>query len=89
MSAPTAYYFRNLTMPLVTAREAVKAVRTLLRILVIVPVLWQVTGYAGYAPGHWRDIPGLFLARVIQELAQTVGSFKGLNLLIRVEGWHR
>jgi hypothetical protein len=89
MSAPTTFYFRHLSMPLIALREILRAAKTLLGILLVVPVLLQSVRYSTYTPGRWRNVPGLFIAQVIQSLAQTVGSCKGLGRLIQVEGWRR
>jgi glycosyltransferase involved in cell wall biosynthesis len=86
MSAPAAFYFGRLSRLAVILREVLKAARTVFRTTTVLPVLIQAVRYARYTPDHWRDVPGLFFAKVVQDWAQMVGSFKGAMAILSISG---
>jgi glycosyltransferase involved in cell wall biosynthesis len=77
-SAPHAYYLRQMPLALIWLRELLKATRTVLRYLFVLPAIWRAARLTKFAPAGWRDFPGLFLVGVVQDLALIVGNFKGL-----------
>jgi glycosyltransferase involved in cell wall biosynthesis len=85
MSSPHAYFFRRLSIPLIAGREILKALKNMgLRVLLI-PHLWRDFQRSQALSGQWRNIPDLFVAGTIDDLAMIVGNFKGLIRLVRLE----
>ena len=82
-SAPYAYYFRRLTFSVIIARELLKAGRTILRSVLVVPILWQAYHLAAYSSGQLGDIPGLLWCALVQNTATVIGNFRGLANLLR------
>ena len=79
------YYFRHFAIPRIALREAVKTFRTLLLNLTLLPRLWRAYRRARYV-GGWRKVPAQALAAAVDDLAQTVGTYRALRELVRVEG---
>jgi glycosyltransferase involved in cell wall biosynthesis len=77
-SAPHAYYLRHTPLAVIWLRELLKAFRTVLRYLFLLPAIWRAGRLAKFAPGGWHDVPGLVLGGVVQDLALIVGNFRGL-----------
>jgi glycosyltransferase involved in cell wall biosynthesis len=86
MFPPNFFYFRNTSIPRIALRETLKLGRTALVNLLVVPRLWSAARYARYA-GGWRALPGQALAALLDDVAQTLGSWRALRELARVEGW--
>lgn len=86
MFPPTFFYFRNKTLSGIAARELAKACRTLLVNLLVVPRLWIARRYARHV-GGWRKVPGQAFAAALDGAAQTLGTWRALRELARVEGW--
>jgi glycosyltransferase involved in cell wall biosynthesis len=85
-SAPYAYYFRRLTFSVIIARELLKAGRTILRSVLVVPILWQAYHLAAYSSGQLRAIPGLMWCALVQDAATIIGNFRGVANLMRFAG---
>lgn len=77
-AAPHVYYFRKMPMALVLPREMLKATRTLLKYLLVVPAVWQAVRISRHAPNGMRDALGLFVAGLVRDLAISVGNFQGV-----------
>lgn len=86
-SAPHAYYFRSMSVPLIALRELLKATRTVLLDLLVVPVLWHGFRCARYVKHPWRDYASLLWVRLVHDAAITLGSLGGLRRLAQVEGF--
>ena len=85
-SAPYAYYFRGLSIPHIIIRELLKATRTVLLNIFILPKLWRVLRQSRYSINKWRDIPGLLWVSIVQDAAIISGNIKGLFQLINIKG---
>lgn len=84
-SSPFAYYLRHMPLWKVAAREGLKAARTVLTYLLIVPALWRAGRVAACTPTGLRSLPAMLAAGFVTDLATLVGNFKGLQRLIRAE----
>jgi glycosyltransferase involved in cell wall biosynthesis len=82
-SAPFTYYIGKKPVAFIVIREALKAGRTLLRYLLVLPALWRVARLSSYTPNRWRDAPGLILVALVQDWATVVGNLQGVVRLIR------
>lgn len=85
-SAPYAYYFHGLPVPLIALREMLKAARCVFLDLLLLPALWRSYRCSRYTPRGWRSIPSLFVVGLVHDAAIIVGNFKGLWRLLRAEG---
>lgn len=81
-SALTYYYFKNKNVLLILIREILKAVRTFLKILLVFPKLLEAINLSKYSTNKYNDIFKLYLASVVEEVALTVGNFKGFRMLV-------
>jgi glycosyltransferase involved in cell wall biosynthesis len=89
-SSPHAYYFRRLAAPVVFARETLKAGRSVLRFVLVVPALTRAARISKHTPNGLRDIPRLLLAMAVSDAATIVGNFKGWLRVVQAEGlWSR
>ena len=86
MFPPNFFYFRGASLPRITLRELAKLGRTLLVNLLVLPRLWLAAAYAQQA-GGWRALPGQAWAAAVDDVAQTLGTWRALRELVRVEGW--
>jgi glycosyltransferase involved in cell wall biosynthesis len=85
-SAPHVYYFRNMPVAMILPREMLKALRTLLKYMLIVPAIWQAVRLSRYAPNGLRDAASLLLAGLVRDFAMRVGNFKGVLRVILARG---
>jgi glycosyltransferase involved in cell wall biosynthesis len=85
-SSPYALYFRRLSMPWIALREVMKAARTVLRIVLVLPILKRALRCSRFTPHGWHSLPGLLYVSLVQDLAHLVGNFRGLIQVVRVEG---
>ena len=81
-SAPYSYYIGKKSLPVILIREILKAGRTFLKYLLILPVLLRAVRLSRYV-GHWRDVPVIFFVSLIQDVAMTVGNAKGFIRLFQ------
>lgn len=88
-SAPYAHYFRNMPVPWIAARESVKAMRTVVLDVLVLPLLWRALRCARYTERPWHSLPGLLGVGLVQDAALIVGNFRGLMRLVRTEGLFR
>lgn len=84
-SSPFAYYLRHMPLWKVVAREALKAVRTVMAYLLIVPALWRAGRVARCTPAGWRELPNMFAAGFVADFATLTGNIKGLQRLVRTQ----
>jgi len=82
-SAPTAYYFGKRSLPIILAREILKAGRGALRNLLIFPALIRAIRLSAYTDRGWPNAPELFFAGVVQDAATSVGNFRGFKILVQ------
>jgi hypothetical protein len=75
-----------MSLPRITLRELAKLGRMLLVNLLVLPRLWFALAYAHHA-GGWRALPGQAFAAAVDDVAQTLGTWRALRELVRVEGW--
>ena len=85
-SAPYVYYFQNMPAPWIAVREGLKAIRTVVLDVLVLPLLWRGFRCARYTEQPWRNLPGLLGVSLIQDAAIIVGGFKGLVRLVQTEG---
>jgi len=83
------YYFGQMPVPLVLMSESVKAFRTVLLDLLLLPLLFRGTRYARYAARGWRDLPTLVAVGLVHDLAVSAGNLKGVARLVHAEGFWR
>lgn len=81
-SALTYYYFKNKNVLLILIREILKAIRTFLKIILVFPKLLEAINLSKYSTNKYNDIFKLYLASVVEEVALTVGNFKGFRMLV-------
>jgi glycosyltransferase involved in cell wall biosynthesis len=86
-SSPTMHYFQKMSIRYLLLRESLKAGRTILRYLIIVPAVWRSIKIANRSPYGWRDIPAMFWAGLVNDIAITVGNYKGWMRLVKEEGF--
>jgi glycosyltransferase involved in cell wall biosynthesis len=86
-SSPSMHYFQKMSVKYLLLRETMKAGRTILRYLLIIPAIWRSINISNYSPNHWRDIPAMFWAGLVNDIAITFGNFKGWIRLVKVEGF--
>lgn len=86
MFPPNFFYFRGYSLPRIALREIAKLGRTLLVNLLVLPRLWIAARYARQA-GGLSALPEQALAAAIDDFAQTLGTWRALRELVRVEGW--
>jgi hypothetical protein len=84
-SSPYAFYFNHMPLSLIVCREMLKAGRTLLRYVLVIPVFWQAVSLSRYSPRRLHDLPEFFYVGLIENIALVSGNFKGLHTLIRFE----
>ena len=85
-SAPDAYYFRRMPSALIVLRESVKAVRTILLDLLVIPLLYRCVQFAQYTPRRLSSVPGLLMVSLVQDAAIILGNFVGVVRLVRTVG---
>ena len=79
-TAPFAYYFHKKTMPAIFVREVLKVARTVLRYILIVPVVWEILSLTRFT--QFRDFASFFWVHLVQDTAITFGSAKGFFRLV-------
>ena len=79
--APSAYYFRNMSLARLIAFEVVRALRVLIRDLLIVPVAYRAFRRARHC--GWRYFPQLTFAGYVEDIGLVVGNFKGFGRLLK------
>jgi glycosyltransferase involved in cell wall biosynthesis len=84
MSAPFLYFFRQRSKRLIFVREVLKAIRNFLKIFFILPHLIISLRRCRYLAEGGRNIPDLFVASVVDDVATSVGNLKGLAVLMQV-----
>lgn len=80
----TQYYFKKRPKVIIALRELLKAGRTLLKYILILPALWNVSFVIRRTQLGWVDAPDLLVAMLVADAANTVGCFKGLWRLIKM-----
>jgi glycosyltransferase involved in cell wall biosynthesis len=81
-SALFYYYFTKKNIPLIFIREVLKAIRTALKILLIFPKLYEVMQLTKYSAKKNKDFFKIYYASIVEDLALTVGNFKGFKMLL-------
>jgi glycosyltransferase involved in cell wall biosynthesis len=82
-SALTYYYFKNKSVKIILIREILKAVRTTLKIILVFPKLVEAIKLSKFSTNKYNDIFTLYVASVVEEVALTVGNFKGFKMLVK------
>lgn len=86
-SSPSSFYFRKMSVKYLFIRETLKAIRSLLRYLLIFPSLYRSIRIAKYSPRGFRDIPAMYCAGLVNDIATVVGNYKGWFRLYKSEGF--
>jgi len=86
-SSPSSHYFRHMSVRYLLLRETLKAGRTILKYLFIVPAIWRAVKISHFSPNHWRDIPALYWVGLVNDVATIIGNYKGWLRLVKVEGF--
>jgi glycosyltransferase involved in cell wall biosynthesis len=89
MWAPSAFYFRHQSLFTILFKEILKAVRQFFKNILVIPKLWRAVRSSKYVSGGFRDTWALYFAGLVQDVALTVGAFKGISSVARAEGWWR
>lgn len=90
MWAPSAFYFRRQSLFTILLKEVLKAVRQLLKNILVIPKHWRRAARSSkYVSGGFRDIWTLYFAGLVQDMALTIGAFIGIVNIARAEGWRR
>ena len=84
MSPLASFYLDALPLPVVFVREYLRALRTGLRILFVVPAWLSVRKLMPFAGSQKRELPMMFAAYVTQQVAMSVGVSKSLLRLAGV-----
>jgi glycosyltransferase involved in cell wall biosynthesis len=84
MSPLTSFYLGALPLPVVFVREYVRALRTGLKILLVLPAWLSVRKLMPFAGSRQRDLPMMFAAHVTQQVALSVGALKSILQLAGV-----
>lgn len=83
-SAPFAYYFRNMPLALVWAREMFKALRRALKYFLVFPAIRETVNLARCTSSGWQEACGLFFVGLVQDAAIGLGNLKGLMRVMRL-----
>ena len=86
-SSPSSHYFRHMSVRYLLLRETLKAGRTILKYVLIIPALWGALKISKYSPYGWRDIPAMYWAGLVNDIATIIGNYKGWLRLLKVEGF--
>jgi len=81
-SSLTYYYFTKKNIPIILVREILKFIRTILKILLIFPKFIQSFKLSKYSANGYKDFFKIYFASIIEDLALTVGNFKGFKMLL-------
>ena len=79
--APNAYYFEGRSLPLIVLREILRTGKTVLRTLLILPLLHEANQLSAYTVGRKNNMLSLAWVSIVQDCASTVGSWRGLRSL--------
>jgi hypothetical protein len=82
MVAPSTYYLGQRALTVVAAREAARALRTIVRLAVLAP-LWHSIWMCRKAGAPVGAVPGLALAATVREIAFSVGALCGTGKVLR------
>lgn len=82
-SALTYYYFTKKNIVIIFIREVLKSVRTFLKIILLFPKMIQAVKLSKYSSNKYKDIFKIYFASIIEDLALTVGNFKGFKMLLK------
>lgn len=85
-SSPTSFYFKNMSVPLVLIKECLKAGLTAMTYFTILPVAWHLIKISRFSSNGLKDVPSLFFAKVVNDLATTIGNFKGWYRIFTAKG---
>ncbi len=86
-SSPSSHYFRKMSVSYLLLRETLKAGRTALKYILIIPALWRSIKISKYSPYRLHDIPAMYWAGLVNDMATIYGNYKGWLRLVKVEGF--
>jgi glycosyltransferase involved in cell wall biosynthesis len=84
MSSPFSFFMRERSFFFILVKETLKALRRIFLRLTIFPQLWRAVQLSSNLKGGVRTVFDVFIAGTIEDIAMTVGNFKGLVRLGRL-----